>query len=69
MTSPSSTFTLSDWFFPTGQSDALDPHTTNAAATSAGVGFPLASYTPVPEPTCLGLLAAGALMAMRRRRA
>jgi hypothetical protein len=75
-TGPDATFDLADWFFPPGQSDALD--ILGSAGVNPEIGsanealrFPVGSYTPavIPEPTGLAAVALAGLAAVRRRRA
>lgn len=64
-------WTSTDWFFPTGQSDALDPvgtSGTNTTAADLGVAMPIGTYA-VPEPTtALTLISGLGLLGLLRRR-
>jgi hypothetical protein len=75
-TTGSATWSAVDWFFATGQSDALDSLGTSGVnpASPSALHMPLGSYTPaaVPEPSAyaviFGVVALGGVAAKRRRR-
>lgn len=64
-TSANANFSLADWRFPAGQSDALDALGSSGTNAAAGaLAFPIGSYTPVPEPTTFAAIVAILVLAL-----